>query len=168
VFALGFGADYLVTNEYRQSYLDDATAAPDGGFPLVSDGLPPAAPKNALRQALKVNDLRTWSPTSPMLLCGGNSDPTVFYFNTQLMQQYWSARPSTPVPVVLDVDSAATAQDTYSSFKIGFAAAKTATRANAVIGGATDGGDAAVLDSYHAGLVPPFCISAAKAFFDAY
>jgi hypothetical protein len=39
-------------------------------------------------------------------------------------------------------------------------------RTEAVVGGATDGGDAAVLDAYHALLVPPFCLNAAKSFFD--
>jgi len=37
----------------------------------------------------------------------------------------------------------------------------------AVAGGATDGGASAVLNAYHAGLVPPFCLGAAKQFFDA-
>jgi hypothetical protein len=37
-----------------------------------------------------------------------------------------------------------------------------------VAGGAAHGGDLAVLDSYHAGLVPPFCVSAVKSFFDAH
>jgi hypothetical protein len=43
-----------------------------------------------------------------------------------------------------------------------------ALRASAVLSGASDGGDAAVLSAYHAGLVPPFCLSAVKDFFDAH
>ena len=38
--------------------------------------------------------------------------------------------------------------------------------AAAVLGGASDGGDEAVQEAYHAGLVAPFCLSAAKRFFD--
>jgi len=38
---------------------------------------------------------------------------------------------------------------------------------SAKLGGATDGGDQAVFDAYHAGLLPPFCFSAAKSFFDS-
>jgi alpha/beta superfamily hydrolase len=167
VFAQGFADDHLITNAYRLSYLEDATAAPDGGFPQASDGLPPANPRNGLRQDLKTNDLRDWTPTAPMLLCGGNSDPTVFYFNTQLMQQYWAAHPPTPAPQVLDVDSAVVASDPYESIKKAFAAAKDAVRVQAVLDGAKDGGDQAVLDAYHAGLVPPFCLSAVKSFFDS-
>jgi hypothetical protein len=69
---------------------------------------------------------------------------------------------------VLDVDSAATANDPYANEKTGFAAAEALVRAAAIVGGASDGGDAAVFADYHAGLVPPFCIIAAKSFFDAH
>ncbi|MBS0579290.1 MAG: prolyl oligopeptidase family serine peptidase [Proteobacteria bacterium] len=168
VFAAGFGGDYLVNDSFRGAYLDDALAHPDGGFPVVTDDLPPADPTFPLRVHLKANDLRNWSPAAPTLLCGGSSDPTVFYFDTTLMQIYWEDHPPAVAPVVLDVDSASTADDPYASLKSGFAAAVALVRANAVLGGAGDGGDAAVLSAYHAGLVPPFCLSAVKSFFDAH
>jgi hypothetical protein len=41
-------------------------------------------------------------------------------------------------------------------------------RADAIVSGATDGGNSAVLADYHATLVPPFCLSAAKSFFDSH
>ncbi len=150
------------------SYLQDAAAQPDGGFPTTTTGLPPAAPTTGLRKALKTNDLRTWSPTAPVLLCGGNSDPTSFYLNTQLMQGYWAANAPTSSVTVLDVDSSSSSGDPYGSIKDGFAVAKAALQASAVIGGASDGGALAVLQSYHAGLVPPFCLYAVKSFFDAH
>ncbi len=158
-FALGFGTDYLVINSYRLAYLQDAQANPDGGFPTVTTGVPAASPTNTLRQDLKTNDLRDWSPSSPVLLCGGDGDPTVFYFDTQLMQSYWAANPPTAQVTVLDVDSVVTANDPYATLKLAFAAAKAAVQAS---GGAT-----AVLQDYHATLVPPFCLSAVKSFFDA-
>jgi dienelactone hydrolase len=168
VFAKGFGTDNLLTNSFRLAYLQDAQAHPDGGFPAVTDGLPPADPANPLRQALKINDQRNWTPTAPMLVCAGNSDPTVFYLNTQLMQDYWAAAaPAAPV-TVLDVDSAAGSGDPYATLKAQFTAAKDLVRVDAVLGGASDGGDAAVLDAYHAGLVPPFCLIAVKSFLDAH
>jgi hypothetical protein len=86
IFAMGFGTDNLILNSYRLAYLEDAAGAPDGGFPAVTTGLPAANPGNALRQDLKLNDLRNWTPDAPVLLCGGDEDPTVFYFDTQLMQ----------------------------------------------------------------------------------
>jgi dienelactone hydrolase len=160
VFAAGFGTDDLVNNMYRGSYLSDALATPDGGFPTLTTGLPPANPTNALRVELKANDLRNWSPTAPTLLCGGNSDPTVFFFNTTLMQDYWTAHPPPAPPVVLDIDSAPSSNDPYASLKTAFSVAKSLVSA--------DGGEAAVLAAYHATLVPPFCVSAVKSFFDAH
>jgi hypothetical protein len=167
IFAEGFGVNHLITNSFRLAYLQDAQENPDGGFPVFTDGLPPDDPDNPLRQALKTNDLRNWTPTAPVLLCAGNSDPTVFYLNTQLMQDYWEAvAPSAPV-VVLDVDSAAGTGDPFATLKTQFNIAKDLIRIDAVLGGATDGGDRAVLDAYHSSLVPPFCLSAARSFFDA-
>jgi alpha/beta superfamily hydrolase len=166
VFALGFGSPYLITNSYRLSYLRDQAANPDGGFPTTTTGLPAAAPSNTLRQDLKTNDLRDWVPTAPVLLCGGNEDPEVFFFNTQVMQGYWATHPPATSLTVVDVDSSPTTNDPYADEKNGFAAAKAAVEAAAIAGGATDGGHAAVLEDYHAQLVPPFCLGAVKSFFD--
>jgi alpha/beta superfamily hydrolase len=167
VFAKGFGTNNLITNNYRLAALQDALSSPDGGFPTTTTGVPAANPANALRQGLKLNDLRNWSPTAPVLLCAGNLDPVVFYFNTQLMQAYWTAnRPSAPV-TVLDVDSSASSADPYSSLKQAFSVAKDVLAAIAVVGGAKDGGQSAVLDAYH-GLVAPFCLAAVASFFDSY
>jgi len=168
IFAMGFGANGLVVNSYRLSLLQDATANPDGGFPTVTTGVPAAAPTTGLRQDLKTNDLRNWTPTAPTLLCAGDNDPTVFYLNTQLIQGYWAnSAPSAPV-TILDVDTGVTTSDPYANEKNGFAAAKAAVAAAAVVGGATDGGALAVLQDYHAGLVPPFCVYAVKSFFDGH
>jgi hypothetical protein len=167
-FALGFGTPDLVPNAYRLSYLQDAASNPDGGFPTATTGVPAAAPGLALRQDLKTNDLRNWSPTAPVLLCAGDSDPTVFYLNTQLIQSYWSTAAPTAKVTLLDVDSSPSSNDPYANEKTGFAAAKAAIEAAAIIGGATDGGALAVLQDYHATLVPPFCVYAVKSFFDGF
>lgn len=168
IFAMGFGSPDLVTNTYRLAYLRDAQAAADGGFPTLTTGVAATAPTNTLRQDLKTNDLRNWIPTAPVLLCAGDQDPTAFYLNTQLMQSYWTANPPPAVVTVLDVDSAVTAGDPYADLKNGFAAAKALVAANAILGGATDGGAIAVLEAYHARLVPPVCLSAVKSFFDGF
>jgi hypothetical protein len=167
VFARGFGPDNLITNNYRLAYLNDAQANPDGGWPTTTTGLPAAAPGNTFRQALKTNDLRNWTPTSPMLLCAGDQDPTVFYLNTQLMQGYWATTGRNPPVTVLDIDSAKTDNDPYADLKTGFATFKDLIAAAAVAGGASDGGAAAVLDAYHSTLVPPFCLAAVRSAFDA-
>ncbi|WP_027477269.1 alpha/beta hydrolase family protein [Curvibacter gracilis] len=171
LFALGFGSNPLVTNNARLAYLLDALANPDGAVPNTTTGLPASAPTNTMRQAFKTNDLRNWTPTRPVLMCGGNGDPTVFYsVNTQLLAKLWSA----PSPMamgtgllnVLDVDSAVTgASDPFAAAKVGFATLKASTAAAAVAAGATDGGASAVVQAYHGSLVPPFCTVAARGFF---
>src|ERR1700733_7309510 len=167
-FALGFGTPDLVPNAYRLSYLRDAAATPDGGFPTATTGVPAAAPGVAIRQDLKTNDLRNWTPTAPVLLCAGDSDPTVFYFNTHLIQSYWAMAAPTAAVTLLDIDSSPSSGDPYANEKTGFAAAKAAVEAAAILGGASDGGAMAVLQDYHATLVPPFCLYAVKSFFDGH
>jgi hypothetical protein len=166
IFAVGFGTDNLILNSYRLAYLQDAASAPDGGFPTTTTGLPPANPENVLRQDLKLNDLRDWTPNAPVLLCGGDEDPAVFYFNTQLMQGYWATHVPSGAISVLDVDAAPSGA--YAPLQIAFAAAKVLVASAAVQAGATDGGRAAVFAEYHTGLVAPFCVAAVRSFFDAH
>ncbi|MCJ7452228.1 MAG: prolyl oligopeptidase family serine peptidase [Steroidobacteraceae bacterium] len=166
IFAAGFGTDNLITNSYRLSFLRDAQANPDGGWPTTTTGVAAVNPGLRLRQVLKQNDLRNWTPTAPMLLCGGNEDPTVFWFNSQLMEGYWATHaPASPPVTMLDLDSSASGGDAYADLKSRFALAKQIAAAAAVAQGATDGGDAAVADAYHAGLLPPFCVAAVRTFF---
>jgi poly(3-hydroxybutyrate) depolymerase len=165
VFARGFGPENLITNPARLTYVQDAQAHPDGGFPNTTDGAPAASPANPLRQALKTNDMRNWLPGAPVLLCAGDKDPTVLYMNTQLIQGYWASR-AAPGPIkVLDLDSLSLG-DPDAGLKLGFAAAKQAVAAAAVAAGATDGGFAAVAEAYHSQLVPPFCLAAVRSFFN--
>jgi poly(3-hydroxybutyrate) depolymerase len=166
VFAKGFGPDALILNSYRLAYLQDAQANPDGGFPIVTDGRPPATPAHPLRIAFKRNDLRDWTPTAPVLLCAGHDDPTVLYMNTERIAAYWSSVGVTAPIKVLDVDGEISLGDNDASLKLAFDAAKAAVAASAIAGGATDNGAAAVLDAYHSTLVPPFCLAATKSFFD--
>ena len=167
VFAQGFGPAALITNAYRLSYLQDAQANPDGGFPTLTNDQPAAAPALPLRQAVKQNDLRNWTPTAPTLLCGGDQDPVVFYANTQLMQAYWAAyAPATTTISVLDLDSSTPSTGDNGSLQSEFQDAKLAIAAAAVLQGANDGGQTAVFEAYHATLVAPFCLAAVAHFFD--
>ena len=171
LFALGFGTNNLVTNQARLNYLLDAFTNPDGGFPVLTTTAPAANPAHPLRIATKRNDMRSWTPTRPVFLCGGSGDPTVFYdVNTRLMQAYWSNPSPAAAPAglvtVLDVDSAPTsAADPYATAKVGFSQAKTSTALAAISAGASDGGVLAVTQAYHGSLVPPFCNAAARGFF---
>ncbi len=168
VFAQGFGPDGLITNDYRLSFLQDAQANPDGGFPTLTNDLPAAAPSLPWRQALKQNDLRSWAPVAPTLLCGGDQDPEVYFTNTQLMQAYWTAHAPATAPIsVLDLDSGTPSAGVNGSLQSGFQTAKQAVAAAAVLQGATDGGTTAVFEAYHATLVAPFCLAAVINFFNA-
>ncbi len=99
------------------------------------------------------------------MLCGGDSDPDVFFFNAQLMQRYWTTNPPATPVTVLNVD--ASPAGTYAAYQTAFAALKAVVAVSAVAGGATDGGALDVLEDYHAGLVPPVCLGAVKSFFDS-
>ena len=114
IAALGFGTPYLINNSERVSYAIDATTpgSIDGEFlsqvtqgALANTGLPPATkPVHPLRAALWTNDLRSFVPSSPMMLCGGHDDPEVWYsVNTYAMQQILNAQVPQLLTVV-DVD----------------------------------------------------------------
>jgi Prolyl oligopeptidase family len=162
IFALGFGASNLITNDYRLSYILDAVAHPDGAAPVPAPGVPLAAsPQNTLRIAAKLNDMRTWVPHAPMLLCGGDMDPTVYFtLNVGTMQAFWAAAGLPPeVVTVLDVNAAPTAQDPFAAVQVGFQA----TEAQIV----TSQGEVAAVESYHL-TVAPFCTAAARGFFSQF
>jgi dienelactone hydrolase len=161
-FAQGFGDPSLFINSYRLSYLQDMAANPDDGA---------TSPQLAWRQALKMNDLRDWTPSTPTLLCGGDQDPTVYFFNTQLMQSFWNSHPSSAPSTtlaVLDLDSSVSAPGVDGSLQTEFQATKAAYAVAAVVQGATDGGASAVAGAYHETLVPPFCLGAVISFFDQF
>ena len=156
VFAQGFGAGNLLTNSFRLSYLQDSINNPDGGFPTTTTGAPPTAPPHPLRQALKTNDQRAWTPTAPMLLCAGNMDPTVLYLNTELMQRYWA---SATTVTVLDIDSDSKAATHTQRRRLSSRLRRISSSSVA---------DDEVLETYHGPLVAPFCLSATKSFFDGF
>ncbi|MET3105584.1 poly(3-hydroxybutyrate) depolymerase [Oxalobacteraceae bacterium GrIS 2.11] len=103
--ALGFGNPYLFTNKLRVSYALDAAVNPDGLIPSVTDLMPAANPQSPMRQALKKNDLRGWTPKAPILMCGGMNDPEVFYqINTLAMKALWAQQVVTGQVTVVDID----------------------------------------------------------------
>jgi poly(3-hydroxybutyrate) depolymerase len=160
VFALGFGKSNLITNDYRLSYVLDAVNNPDGAVPTPQAGVPlAAAPGSTLRQDLKTNDLRSWAPARPMLLCGGDQDPTVFFsVNTGTMQAFWAALPAGLV-TVLDVNATPNPASPFAPLQVGFQT----TLANLL----ATGGQEAVVENYHT-TVAPFCTVAARGFFSQF
>lgn len=187
LFAMGVGTPNLIKNSTRLNFVADAMSHGfDGALPSDLTGAPQTLQlatgvTNPLRLAAQKNDLRAgWAGpvnTSPMLLCGGNGDPTVFYnLNTQVMAGVWGAKVASGLVTVLDVDSSPTgASDPFAAAKVGFTTTKTNTYTaayNAAITAgktpteATASATSAVTVNYHGGLVPPFCNAAARGFFN--
>ncbi len=161
LFDLGFGSPYLIVNDYRVSYVEDAASDPDGAVP-VAPGVPPtaalapAAPMQPLRLAFNKNDLRngSWAPAVPTLLCGGSQDPTVFFsLNTGTMAAFWPTQVAEGLITVLDIDpqAPATPSGPYAAIQAAFQSTDPDAPANAA--------------NYHSD-VAPFCTLAARSFFD--
>jgi alpha/beta superfamily hydrolase len=161
-FAPFFGTGNLIKSSFRSAVLADAAQNPCNVNPANPLNCTPA---NAVRKAAVKNDLRTYVPNVPVMLCGGNSDPTVFFASTQATAGYFALNglPAAAL-TVLDVDSAPTgATDPFAAAKVGFAQTKTATINAAVKAGADP--TVAVASAYHGSLVVPFCNAAARGFF---
>jgi acetyl esterase/lipase len=161
-FSAFFGPGNLVKTSYRNQFLADIAAHPcnvNMAAPLN------CRPQNAFRHGGVRNDLRTYVPTVPTMLCGGNADPTVFFISTQATAGYFLANGMPAAALtVLDVDSAPTGPaDPFAAAKIGFAMTKAATAAAA----GTDplAQAQAVTAAYHGSLVAPFCMASARAYF---
>jgi len=172
LFALGFGSPYLVNNSYRVTYAVDALSDPDGAVPTPSAGVPLAAtePTQGLRQAFYKNDLRNggWTPSSPTLLCGGDEDPTVFFsVNTGTMAAFWSSLVQAGLITVLDVS--AVPSGNFAAVQTGFQASQAAELAyyqTAAGGGLSlTQAEQMIVENYHTS-VAPFCVAAARAFFN--
>ncbi len=165
-YGAAFGPEHLIRSSYRDSYLADLRAHPcdvAGASPLS------CAPTQLLRKWLVKNDLRTYVPVPPLLLCGGNEDPVVPFQNTVSTSAYFGAlgKPAGSLST-LDVDGRLALGDPYLQVVRDFAAAKAAVRVEAFAnGGNAAAADLAVRNSYHAGLVAPFCLRAARQFFNA-
>lgn len=138
LFDAGDGKPFLIKNSYRT-----AMASQGAAHPLNAD--------------TARNDLLNWKPSSPVALCWGAQDPTVFYFNSTDAQAYFASVGVTVTP--FDLENAATVPPTV---KAGFDGAKAA--ASAAAGGGANGA-AAVIGKYHGELVPPFCNALVRGFF---
>src|SRR5580698_10019611 len=172
IFQLGFGNPYLINNDVRVAYAEDALTDPDGAVPTATLGVPRAAvkPTFGLRQDFWVNDMRTgWAPESPTLLCGGDEDPTVFFsVDTGTMVAYWSALPA---GLVTMLDVGATPSGPFAEVQTAFQASQAALLAyyqTPAGGGLTPlQAEEMVIENYHTN-VAPFCTAAARAFFSQF
>src|SRR5207253_881401 len=120
----------------------DALSTTDANT-LIAQGL---LPRNALFDSKPpAPEFASMTPAT-VLLCGGDADPSVFFLNTQLIQQYWATNTPSGRVTVLDVDSSG---GPYADVKNAFRAAKDLIAFEAILHGARDGGAAAVREIYH-------------------
>ena len=195
--AFSFGFDtthYLVKNDYRLEYLADAQKNVDWAVPYLQgytnySPVPATLPEHPLRKALKANDLRGYLPTMPVIMCGGNQDPMVFFdVNSSLMKKLWDTdtnkTSATKLGIIdIDVTNRATRQkpvyqtlgfDTVNNNSIqsqsekmqaGFASKVQNIAAIAAANGGNP--SQAVAMQYH-GLVTPYCMGVAQTLFSQF
>lgn len=194
-FSFGFDAtQYLVKTDYRLGYLADAQKNVDWAVPYLQgytnySPVPATLPEHPLRKALKANDLRGYLPTMPVIMCGGNQDPMVFFdVNSSLMKTLWDTdtnkTSATKLGIIdIDVTNRATRQkpvyqtlgfDTVNNNSIqsqsekmqaGFASKVQNIAANAAANGGNP--SQAVAMQYH-GLVTPYCMGVAQTLFSQF
>jgi len=145
----------LIRNSFRQAYLQDMA-----DFPCSSEQGAACTSQNNLRKWMLKNDLRSYQPHSPLLLCGSAADPTVPFSNTTSAAAYFAGQgaPAT----VLDLE-AQSQSDQFSPLRKAFAHILDDARADALKDGRNP--EQAVLDRYHARYAAPFCLLAARQFF---
>lgn len=194
-FSFGFdAAQYLVKNDYQLGYLADAQKNVDWAVPYLQgytnySPVPATLPEHPLRKALKANDLRGYLPTMPVIMCGGNQDPMVFFdVNSSLMKTLWDAdankTSATKLGIIdIDITNRATRQkpvyqtlgfDTVNNNSIqsqsekmqaGFASKVQNIAAIATANGGNP--SQAVAMQYH-GLVTPYCMGVAQTLFSQF
>src|SRR6185503_18961520 len=128
LFGLGFGSPYLINDSFRVAYVDDAVINGDqaemtllAGGTLNSGTVALAATSMVgLRKDLASNDMRAggWSPQEPMLMCGGDQDPTVYFQNAQIMAALWTPFVTGGLVSVLDLNGAPLAGSPFAPLQI--------------------------------------------------
>ena len=189
LFQAGFNPSvYLVSTAFRAAYVADVDAHPDGAAPSngsapdLSRTVPalPAAPQLRLRQDIKANDLRNYTPSMPLLMCGGHGDPEVFWNQgagamTAVLRSKITTDPHLRF-ATLDLDTSAGSAGTYFAHGLGAARsdalrslARRLQQAFTAYQHAVDTarGAQVAMEAYHTDAAP-YCMVAARAFFAQY
>jgi len=147
----------LIKTSFLQAVIADEAAHP---CPFMSTTEPLACTRaNPVRDAWFRNDLRTFTPTLPLLMCGGHDDPEVWFENSVLTSAYFDSHGVAANRVtVLDVDSPAAANDPYAPAKATFVQVRQAIAAT--------GADTRAY--YHGDIVAAACQVAARDFFKTF
>jgi len=189
LYSAGFDPSrYLVSTAFRAAYVADIDANPDsdapadGSSPNLATVVPtmPAHPRSLLRQDFRSNDLRNYTPSMPLLMCGGRADPEVFWDQgagamTAVLQSKVATHPRLRF-ATLDLDIDAGTPGTYVEHGLtaprNAALRSIATRLQAAFEAfqhavVASKGPRVGMEAYHTDAVP-YCMIAARAFFEQY
>ncbi|WP_152554410.1 prolyl oligopeptidase family serine peptidase [Burkholderia sp. A1] len=124
-------------------------------------------PKTAFRKAALKNDLRSWTPPNPMLMCGGSLDPTVPFVSTvATIANLRNQGVSKSTADLLDLEATPLPNSRYERIVAIFKLYETMTFLRD--GGVTSKeGIKTFLTKYHAQAVSPICLLASKVYFDS-
>lgn len=189
LYRAGFDpSSYLVSTAFRAAYVADVEAHPDGAAPPPGAAvrpsgtapMPPADPQSVMRQDAKANDLRGYTPSMPLLMCGGHGDPEVFWQQgagamTAVLRTRIATTPTLRFATV-DLDTSAGTAGTY--FEHGIDATRNASlhraatrlqRAFTAYQHDVDAARGSVvgMEAYHTDAAP-YCMVLARSFFDRY
>lgn len=199
---LGFDpTHYLISTAYRAQYVADVLAHPDGAAPVDGSApnftttapTPASNPQDPLRQILLANDLRGYTPSMPLLMCGGDQDPEVFWnqdagaMTATLMNKAQTTDPGLRF-ATLDLDNQGS-PGTYSNGLTRFGLSAAQQQAMQTVASTVQAGFIAyqqgvvqaaeaqgasaqqaatyAMENYHTD-ERPFCTVAARTFFDLY
>ncbi len=153
-----FSDPHLVRTSYREAYLQDLAEHPCDGNDCT--------PANPLRRWMLKNDLRNYTPQSPLLLCGGSKDPSVPFFNTTAAADYFRQHGAAPTLVDLEEQGA---QDGFAAARRAFVLIREETMKKAQEEAAKSGRSVneLLMESYHARQAGAPCLLAARSYFNA-
>ncbi len=189
LYRAGFGpSSYLVSTAFRAAYVADVEAHPDNGAPPAGTGTRPsntvptlpADPHSLMRQDMLANDLRNYTPSMPLLMCGGHGDPEVFWQQgagamTAVLRSKIGSDPRLRFATV-DLDTSAGTAGTY--LEHGLDATRNASMQRMATrlqhgftafqhGVDTARGPEVGMEAYHTDATP-YCMVLARSFFDRY
>lgn len=153
-----FSSPHLVRTSYREAYLQDLAAHPcEGGA---------CTPAHNLRKWMLKNDLRNYTPQSPLLLCGGSKDPSVPFFNTTEAAEYFAQRGAPPTLVDLEEQGA---PDDFALPRRAFALIRDEATQRAQAEAAKSGRSVQemLMEGYHARMAGAPCLLAARSYFNS-
>lgn len=160
--AAGIGPQALISDDIRQAWLEDMARNPDGAWPTWADGRAASRSDLPFRRAFIRNDLRGWMPAAPLIMCAGSSDQAVpIHLGAGLMMRYWSSEGHLPPDgrvAMIDFEEAANPGDLHARLRADHAALR-----DRIV---TEHGEQRWLDMYHQFILPRYCYTAARDWFD--